>query len=245
MRPAQACATPGTLRFEVRLAASSAERRAAAYLRAQSFAAVPEGRSDFARRAHLRMKADAAWEALEAQAAGADAAYAAAGCAVATLVACAPDDGGAVAAALRAALGDGSAALPARGAAAAEVVVGTLDLNQGAKLPAEELIGRLPAAWPGAPGAARAYLSNVCVLDAARRRGVARALILEAAALAAARGVGHLYVHVVAGNAAAQALYERGCGFAVEQEEPERAARALNRPRRLLLHRRLGGAAEP
>ena len=51
----------------VRPAFSSAEYRAAAYLRAQCFYgdSYPEGRSEFTRRSHVRMKADEMWQQLE------------------------------------------------------------------------------------------------------------------------------------------------------------------------------------
>lgn len=45
-----------------------------------------------------------------------------------------------------------------------------------------------------------------------------------------------LYVHVVADNFPARNLYEGQLGFKVEQQETETVARALNRPRRLLLY---------
>lgn len=63
-----------------------------------------------------------------------------------------------------------AARLPAswQGQQPSELVVGTLDLNQGAKLPAEELVGRRPA--EGDRVRLRAYLSNVCVAEAARRQ---------------------------------------------------------------------------
>lgn len=93
----------------------------------------------------------------------------------------------------------------------------------------------------GGAAGARAYLSNVCVARAARRRGVARALLSAAEAAAGAAGVAHLYVHVVADNGAASALYA-SAGFAVESEETEARARALQRPRRRILHKRLGPA---
>jgi ribosomal protein S18 acetylase RimI-like enzyme len=44
-----------------------------------------------------------------------------------------------------------------------------------------------------------------------------------------------MYVHVVADNVAAAALYE-GQGYSQEAEESESYARALRRPRRRLLH---------
>jgi ribosomal protein S18 acetylase RimI-like enzyme len=86
----------------------------------------------------------------------------------------------------------------------------------------------------------RAYLSNVCVAAAARRSGVASGLMQAAESAASSSGVEHLYVHVVADNAPAKRLYER-LGFAVEAEESEGYARSLSRPRRLILHKRLGG----
>ncbi|KXZ43502.1 hypothetical protein GPECTOR_88g445 [Gonium pectorale] len=116
------------------------------------------------------------------------------------------------------------------------LVVGSLDLNVGAALPSEELIGRLPQADPRTR---RAYLSNVCVAPAARRLGVARALLRAAEAAAAGKGVEQLYVHVVADNAPAVGLYCGSMGFQVEQTESEGFARSLQRPRRLLLAKQL------
>jgi ribosomal protein S18 acetylase RimI-like enzyme len=54
---------------------------------------------------------------------------------------------------------------------------------------------------------ARAYLSNVCVAKAARRRGLAQRLILAACAVAGEAGVTHMYVHVVHDNVPALQLY--------------------------------------
>lgn len=58
-------------------------------------------------------------------------------------------------------------------------------------LPAEDLIGQLPA--EGDKRRLRAYISNVATWEGARRRGVARALMAAAAREAAAAGVQHLY----------------------------------------------------
>lgn len=66
-----------------------------------------------------------------------------------------------------------------------------------------------------------------------------QALVEEAAAMAREGGVRHLYVHVVADNLPALKLYTGRAGFQQESEESEGFARALNRPRRLLLHRKL------
>lgn len=207
-----------TLEFAVREAAGTAELRATAFLRAQSFSQIPSDRSDFARRAHLRMKADAIWEELEKRDAARD------GVLVTTLIATTQYQDS-----WHSELADRSCTLPASTRGKHEVVVGTLDLNQGNKLPAEELIGQ--------GDGSRAYLSNVCVLEAARRQGIARALIDEAARRAKQMDVAHLYVHVVAENVPARRLYQDQCGFETEQEEAPGVARHLNRPRRLLLCR--------
>ena len=111
-------------------------------------------------------------------------------------------------------------------------MLATLDLNVGAVLPAEELVGRRGAAGE------RAYISNVAVAPSSRRRGHAAALLAAAAAAAARDGVRYLYVHCVADNAPARALYA-AAGFAVEAEESAADARARNHPRRLLLTREL------
>ena len=77
-------------------------------------------------------------------------------------------------------------------------MVGTLDVNQGAKLPAEELMGRLPGG--GDRRRLRAYISNVATWAGARRQGVARRLLQEAMQEAAAAGVQHLYGELLQGR---------------------------------------------
>ncbi len=84
-----------------------------------------------------------------------------------------------------------------------QIVVGSIDLNIGAVLPAEELHGKLPESG-SATG--RAYLSNVCVAKAARRQGVAQALIQRVEQEAMSQGVEHLYVHVVRGKGSIHSL---------------------------------------
>lgn len=117
---------------------------------------------------------------------------------------------------------------------APEFVVGTLDITIGPKLPAEELIGRMPE-----DGQGRAYLSNVCVLESVRRQGIARQMINAACEKAKECHVECMYVHVIESNTSARKLYEARCGFDIEQEENAGIARALNRPKRLLLRRSL------
>jgi ribosomal protein S18 acetylase RimI-like enzyme len=103
---------------------------------------------------------------------------------------------------------DGAVTLPGSREGGAEVLVGTLDLNFGAVLPSEELVGALPSTSGSGGGAGpagdglrvhmgRAYLSNVCVARAARRMGVAQLLMHAAEKEARAQGASHLYVHVV------------------------------------------------
>ena len=59
-----------------------------------------------------------------------------------------------------------------------------------------------------------AYLANVCTAPSARRQGVGRALLVEAARRAAGWGADTLFVHAAAGDGAAASLYE-GAGFSV------------------------------
>ena len=56
----------------IRQAHTTAEWRAAAYLRAASFYHYPPDRSEYAARAHRRMKADSEWDAIEAKVRGTD-----------------------------------------------------------------------------------------------------------------------------------------------------------------------------
>ena len=125
---------------------------------------------------------------------------------------------------------------PASGAPVAQLVIGSLDLNIGAVLPAEELMGKLPE---DAAASKRAYLSNVCVSRSARRRGVAQGLMLHAEREAIKAGVRQLYVHVVHDNGPAVQLYRQTLGFELESEESVAFARTLQRPRRLLLTKAL------
>jgi len=212
--------------------AGSAELRACASLRAQSFAVYPEGRGQFTREAHLRMLSRLEWERLEAKLAGEDAESA--HLRVRALLAALP------AAELEADTGNGETA-PDRScqlvgsSGGPEHVVGSLDLNIGAWLPSEPLRGARPAA--SAEGG-RAYLSNVCVAPGARRRGVAAGMLACAADRAREEGVSDLYVHVVADNTPALELYLR-CGFQVEGEESKNLAATSGHARRLLLHQTL------
>ena len=211
---------PGTSNsVRIRQATSTAEYRAAAYLRAQCFAVYPDGQgSEFARRAFLRMKGDEKWEEIEQ--------------AVLNEIPSVIPMIGTV-------MSEGNVSLPSlcipHAGSSPEWIVSTLDINIGPKLPSEELLGILPNA-PSDALIKRAYLSNVCVLEDVRRQGIAIGMISAAKDLAFNRGVEHLYVHVIHNNTPARCLYEDQCGFQIESEEREAMARGLNRPRRLLLH---------
>uniref|UniRef100_A0A7C9DZN8 Arylamine N-acetyltransferase n=1 Tax=Opuntia streptacantha TaxID=393608 RepID=A0A7C9DZN8_OPUST len=80
----------------------------------------------------------------------------------------------------------------------------------------------------------RAYLSNVCVAKELHRNGLGYALVSKAKSIAEEWGITSLYVHVAVDNEPAKILYMKS-GFIYESDEPEWQARALNRPRRVLL----------
>jgi ribosomal protein S18 acetylase RimI-like enzyme len=218
--------------LRIELASDAAALRAAAYLRATSFYTYPSDRSAFSTRAHQRMKADGEWETLTKKVAGLEPNYKR--MKVCCFVASINDEVSPVAAEAASEMIDLSSKLPASSTSTARIVIGTLDLNIGAVLPAEELVGRMPEA-----GGTRAYLSNVCVSRAARRRGIAKDLAIKAEEFARSNGVEALYVHVVVDNGPAMALYKNSLGFELEAEESESFAHSLNRPRRQLLFKRL------
>lgn len=113
------------------------------------------------------------------------------------------------------------------------LVVGSLDVNVGERLPAEELAGT------ESPGK-RAYLSNVSVLPPARRRGIALALIERAMEVARDDfDVETVYIHAEKRNEAANACYAKA-GFEMERTEPESVSVTHGRPPRVLFRRRTG-----
>ena len=94
----------------------------------------------------------------------------------------------------------------------------------------------LPAPFPSFRPQ-KLYISNMGVAPAARRRGVARALLRAAEELAAAWEQDEVVLHVDAPNSGARALYE-ACGYtlAAEGQDPWFVPAAQ---RRLLLHKAL------
>lgn len=242
----------------VDVADSHAAQRAAALLRAHCFTAFPEGRSEGAKNARIRTRAEVEWTAIENKFKGTDVVFR--GVPVTPINVSVPYKDNGVGAELDARF----ARIPEDAGEPERVVVGTLDLNVGA-LPAEAL---KPKEAP-APGNNAAFLSNVCVAPSARRQGVAkcvaslrpglvrcapsvcpahrptspaprpsqtRLLVECAASMAAERGLHPLYVHVVATNEPARTLYE-SMGFAYDGEETETEARKRGKDRRLLLRR--------
>jgi len=115
------------------------------------------------------------------------------------------------------------------------IVCGTLDLNVGVNLPAEELVGKFPI--EGNARKKRCYMSNVCVLESRRNLGIARQLIERAIEDAKNINVEEIYVHVVSENIAAKRLYEKA-GFVVESEESAKEALTrMHEPRQILRYR--------
>jgi len=68
--------------------------------------------------------------------------------------------------------------------------------------------GRVPPQEPDEPQADYAYVSDLVVLDAWRRRGIGRALLERAEAYARSLGMDAIGIGVMAGNRNARALYE-------------------------------------
>jgi len=207
----------------IRQASTSIEYRAAAYLRAQAFSVFHESNqtTDFARQAYLRMRGDEKWNELEL--------------AVENKT---PKVIPLIATSLEGSIRNNASLCIPQQAAPPEWTIATLDINIGPKLPSEELLGTLPVDSTQSL-TKRAYLSNVCVLEAMRRRGIAKNLICRATEISLELGIQDLYVHFIHSNTAARSLYIDHCGFQFEAEEKEATARALNRPRRVLLHKNL------
>lgn len=84
----------------------------------------------------------------------------------------------------------------------------------------------------------RAYLSNLAISPEHRRRGAARQLISTCETVARGWGFRHVYLHVMADNAAAKRLYEQSGYQLCEVSNPVLSALGL-RPQRLLLSKRI------
>lgn len=93
-------------------------------------------------------------------------------------------------------------------------VVGSLDIHAARALPGEVLVGSSDNA---------AYLANVCTASAARRRGVATALLSRAREIAHMWDVDALFVHTMAVNEIAVEFYTKN-GFVIDKEETSNQA---------------------
>lgn len=147
----------------IRQAVSSPERQAAALLRAQSFYGNKD-RNPFAMQSFLKMKAEHILEAMENRVAGQDEFWREV--AVTPFIAIAnPSELGPIE-------NDFDAPPMIHDVDGSPVfALGTLDLNIGLILPAEDLKGKFPEVDDKEKvGRQRAYLSNVAVAPAARRK---------------------------------------------------------------------------
>ena len=268
-------------KIAVRATTESAELRGAAAARALAFYTYPSDRSEFSIRSHRNMRIDAEWDAIGEKIRGEDVAFrdTRVECVVVALTL---DEDGALpdGFAYDANTLDAACVVPKSETTPALLILGTLDVNQGAKLPAEELAGMHPGTDDPVPEGTdisqdsfgtnkgnygngesdfdakirayedslgtrpvryrRGYLSNVCVLAAARRLGIGHLLMEESLKVGKTWGIETMYVHVEAENVGAKRFYEKN-GFEVCEQETEAYALSLSRPRRLLLSRTVGG----
>lgn len=223
------------LAYVIERARDSADVRAAAAVRALAFASYDTTtRSPFAIRAHLGIKIDCESRALARKLSGGgveDGGEEGWGdVAVACVVARAPLANGDFPIGFDIRALDPSL-LVSRPGEEMSVVIASLDVCVGEKLPSEELVG--------ASVGRRAYVANVSVVPPARRNGVALAMISRALAIGTEFGVETMYAHVTKSNVAARALYAEA-GFEEEAREPNAVEATLGREPRLLLRRRVG-----
>eukprot|EP00899_Mesostigma_viride_P022751 jgi/Mesvir1/3660/Mv14951-RA.1 len=220
------------LLFSVQQATTDLQLKAASAVRAHSLSTPPPGRSEYSLQIYRAMKTEEEWKTLKLKTEGSLPEFPYTDCLVAVIHP----------AALESLDRDDPLRLIANLQPSCQMhgsphspyfVIGTLDLNLGPKLPGEDLVGDFPPVGMNT-GHRRAYLSNVCVLQQARGKGVAASLIKETKQLAVALGVEELYAHVVIGNRPAERLYETA-GFSHEKEENAQCAKASGRPRRRLL----------
>jgi GNAT superfamily N-acetyltransferase len=82
------------------------------------------------------------------------------------------------------------------------------------------------------------YLSNLAVHIEHRRQGIARKLLAACEEIVKERGFQDLYLHVLEENYQARQLYVKA-GYRVKYADPYWFCLLFQRPRRLLLHKRL------
>lgn len=105
-------------------------------------------------------------------------------------------------------------------------IVGTAEISQ-----------RPCETWKLFP-AKRAYLSNLAIAPSYRRQGAAGQLLQTAESIALSWGFHRIYLHVMANNAAAQALYSQAGYEPCEVSNPILSGLGI-RPQRLLLSKQL------
>ena len=110
--------------------------------------------------------------------------------------------------------------------AQSEAVIGTVEISQ-----------RPCEAWQLFPSK-RAYLSNLAVTPTHRRQGAAQQLLLTCESIACSWGFHYLYLHVMADNPVAQALYTQAGYRPCEVSNPILSGLGL-RPQRLLLSKQV------
>lgn len=87
-------------------------------------------------------------------------------------------------------------------------------------------------------GSKYVYLSNLAVREDCRRQGVGNQLLLGCEQVARQWGFRDIYLHVLDSNAQANCLYQK-LNYQVEQVEADLFAMLLNRPRQVLLHKKI------
>ena len=195
-------------------------------MRALCFYSYPKDRSEFSIRAHRLTKIESEFETIHSKVSGTDVAYKNNDvfCYVAVadmLVDDEDNEDGYVPE-------DPALVIPGTN----QIVCGTIELNVGVNLPAEELVGALPIENARTK---RCYLSNVCVLKAYRNLGIAKHLIERAIDDARTkRRVEEVYVHVVSDNVAAKRLYEKS-GIVKESRETAKEVLQRRHPAREIL----------
>lgn len=115
---------------------------------------------------------------------------------------------------------------PRRGSSLSGTVIGTIEISQ-----------RPCETWRFLPPK-RAYLSNLAIDSTYRRRGVARQLLHTCENVALRWGFHRTYLHVMADNQAAQALYKQAGYQPCEVSNPILSGLGI-RPERLLMSKQL------
>jgi len=144
--------------LDIRVAESTAEYRAAGYLRATCFYTYPPDRSEFAARTHRRMRGDLEWNAIENKVAGTEAGYeqTRVTCMVATLPV---NNGTELVAALKDEL-DPTCLLPADASHPyPRIIVASLDVNQVQGVAASSKLESSSGVKSGCDGEARLFQS--------------------------------------------------------------------------------------